>query len=325
MKKSFFLFFAMVAATLNVFAQECVETPTSLTGTASVTFGRYEHKILTGAFSVSASKHVVFAPGNLQYQASTDTWRFAEEQYETLKSAGYSHAGTTYYSGNATSTDRDTQSKWIDLFGWGTSGYNGGATEYQPWAVSTEPLDYGNNDNDISATEADWAYHNPIINGGLDSDGPKAHLWRTLLLEEWDYLLNTRTNASQLYSLGKLMDVEGIFLLPDAWNWSTIDGGTFEANWVGGNTSFTANVITDSSLWETLESAGVVFLPVTAYRNGTSLSQFSVGLYWSASAASKRSTSGILKFANGSVSLTGTSTQLYKYAGKAVRPVYDLD
>ena len=37
---------------------------------------------LPGKFSVSATKVVCFSQGNLQYKASTNTWRFAEEQYD---------------------------------------------------------------------------------------------------------------------------------------------------------------------------------------------------------------------------------------------------
>ena len=61
---------------------------------------------LPGLFSVSATQRVYFSQGNLQYQASTDTWRFAEHQYDYVGSDNRSISST--YSG------------WIDLFGWGT-------------------------------------------------------------------------------------------------------------------------------------------------------------------------------------------------------------
>ena len=35
-------------------------------------------------FSVSATKKVYFSQGNLQYQASTKTWWFAERQYDYI-------------------------------------------------------------------------------------------------------------------------------------------------------------------------------------------------------------------------------------------------
>ena len=65
---------------------------------------------LKGLFSVSASKKVCFAQGNLQYQASTNTWRFAENQYDALTTEN-TNVSATYVG-------------WIDLFGWGTSGYD---------------------------------------------------------------------------------------------------------------------------------------------------------------------------------------------------------
>ena len=43
-----------------------------------------ENGKLPGKFSVSATKQVSFAMGNLQYQASTKKWRFAENQYDVI-------------------------------------------------------------------------------------------------------------------------------------------------------------------------------------------------------------------------------------------------
>ncbi|MBO4655069.1 MAG: hypothetical protein J5644_05955, partial [Bacteroidales bacterium] len=39
---------------------------------------------ISGKFSVSSTKQVYFSQGNLQYQASTGTWRFAEHQYDFI-------------------------------------------------------------------------------------------------------------------------------------------------------------------------------------------------------------------------------------------------
>lgn len=61
---------------------------------------------LKGEFSVSATKKVHFSQGNLQYQASTKTWRFAEHQYD--------------YIGSANSQISSSYTGWIDLFGYGT-------------------------------------------------------------------------------------------------------------------------------------------------------------------------------------------------------------
>lgn len=59
-----------------------------------------------GLFSVSATQQVYFSQGNLQYQASTTTWRFAEHQYD--------------YVGADNENISSTYSGWIDLFGFGT-------------------------------------------------------------------------------------------------------------------------------------------------------------------------------------------------------------
>ena len=69
---------------------------------------------LSGVFSVSDSTMIHFSKGNLQYQASTETWRFATNQYDIV--------------GLANNQISNTNEGWIDLFGWGTSGYNHGAT-----------------------------------------------------------------------------------------------------------------------------------------------------------------------------------------------------
>jgi len=49
----------------------------------------HRHKIdgaLDGVFSVAPNKKVVFSQGNMQYQASTKKWRFAEHQYDYIGS-----------------------------------------------------------------------------------------------------------------------------------------------------------------------------------------------------------------------------------------------
>jgi len=60
---------------------------------------------LPGSFSVSATKKVCFSQGNLQYQGSTNSWRFATHQYDFIGNA----AGNTAPS--------ESQTEWMDLFG----------------------------------------------------------------------------------------------------------------------------------------------------------------------------------------------------------------
>ena len=102
--------------------------------------------VLTGAinglFSVSASQQVYFSQGNLQYRASTNTWRFAFNQWEDYVGADNANASKTYFG-------------WIDLFGWGTSE---NVSYYYAYGQSTYNL-YD------QTGKADWGY-NAISNGG---------------------------------------------------------------------------------------------------------------------------------------------------------------
>ena len=221
---------------------------------------------INGLFSVGENTGVVFSQGNLQYQASTNTWRFAENQYD--------------YIGSANSNVSSTYTGWIDLFGWGTSGYNHGANCYQPWSTSTSNSDYyayGNSQYNLfdQTGKADWGY-NAISNGGNTENSG----WRTLTWNEWDYLFNTRSTSSGIrYSKATVNGVNGVILLPDDWS---ADYYTLSNTNTSG-ASFSSNVIT-ASQWATLEQHGAVFLPAAGYRDGTSvyIDGFG-GNYWSAS------------------------------------------
>ncbi len=140
-------------------------------------------------FSVADTRKVVFSPGNLQYQASTKTWRFAEHQYDII--------------GGDNKNISDTYDGWIDLFGWGTGN--------NPTLASTNDDDY--------ATFTDWGV-NKISNGGNEPAQ-----WRTLTYGEMTYLCEKRTNADKLYSQATVNGVCGCVFLPD--NWILPDGLSF--------------------------------------------------------------------------------------------------
>ena len=130
-------------------------------------------------FSVNEFTKVAFAPGNLQYQASTDTWRFAENQYD--------------YIGRDNEKISDTYDGWIDAFGWGTGD--------RPTFASTQISDYG--------TFVDWGV-NPISNGGQ-----MPNMWRTLSKDEMEYIWSKRENADKLCGLATVRGVHGFVFLPD--------------------------------------------------------------------------------------------------------------
>ena len=218
---------------------------------------------IKGKFSVNeAGEQVYFSKGNLQYRASTNTWQFAEQQYDCL--------------GNANSNISETFDGWIDLFGWGTSGYDHGAVCYQPWSTSQTNSDYyaygsPTRSLDSQTGQADWGY-NAIRNGGNQENSG----WRTLTHDEWKYIFADRTTSSGIrFVLGNVNGVNGVILLPDDWDASTYTLN--DINEAYGN--FSSNTISAMDWSTILEANGAVFLPRTATRQGTSIDNTSCN-YW---------------------------------------------
>lgn len=275
---------------------------------------------INGVFSINASQKVYFSQGNLQYNAAQGThsvatggteqgtWRFAEHQWDIV--------------GAANSNISSSYNGWIDLFGWGTSGWNSGNTYYQPYNnVKTGDPNHGYGygptngssyqfDLTGSYANADWGVYNAISNGG---DQP--NMWRTLTIVEWNYVLNLRNcpyrfAKAQIVSGGQT--IKGLILLPDDWNTSTYTLNSINA----GNADFASNQIT-SSQWLTLEQSGAVFLPGAGYRDFTQVNYAgTAGYYWSASYYDVPTVQNI------DFGLTFVMTdRYYRYGGESVRLV----
>ena len=218
-------------------------------------------------FSVSDSTKVYFSQGNLQYQASTNTWRFAEHQWDCV---GDSIKGNVYENGVKSDNLKfsPTYDGWIDLFGWGTSGYNS-VYPYDNYACA-----FDGESTDIANTNYDWGVYNAISNGGT-----QAGQWRTLTKDEWYYVINTRANASSKYGVATVSDVTGLILLPD--NWTLPEGLTFTSE---ANGDYAQNTFSTAD-WTKMEANGAVFLPAAGGRGGTDVYNVgSYGYYWSSSA-----------------------------------------
>ena len=212
--------------------------------------------VLPGSFSVSATQQVHFSQGNLQYQASTNTWRFAEHQYDYVGTQTADNNGC--YGGNVSGSDNrnisSTYSGWIDLFGWGTGD--------NPTLTSRDYADF--------STFVDWG-SNPISNGGN-----AAHLWRTLTKAEWYYLLEGRPGASSKFAAGNINGVGGLIILPD--NWTQPSECAFTSGFAP---DWTLNSYTLAQ-WEQMEDAGAVFLPAAGQRDSAYVEYAGVfGYYWS--------------------------------------------
>ncbi len=238
------------------------------------------------SFSVSETQKVLFSSGNLQYNSRSNTWKFADNQYD------YCGVSNQYIGSN--------YSGWIDLFGYGTSGYNG----CSPWLNSVENIDYANGVTNIAGTMYDWGMNN--ING---AEGE----WRTLTNEEWLYLINLRNNASRLRAKAVVNGVKGFLLLPD--NWVKPENITFVEDAI----NWSSNIY-NLSQWDDLENSYAIFLPAAGNRNGSIVNDLnSVGGYWTSS-------SGLMTTALYFIFTESTynTTASVRYFGRSVRLVKDF-
>lgn len=201
------------------------------------------------AFSVGPEQKITFAKGNLQYHPKNNIWQFAANQ--------------TDYIGETNSLLSASYDGWVDLFGWS-------GDTLKIFGVSTSETcgDYG-------GEFLDWA-SNPIAED-------QSNTWRTLTMDEWNYLCNERLNADSLKGVAQVNGVNGLVLLPDKWDCPRsvsfkpgfCDG--LEAETYEQQQTFT------TEQWTVLEKAGAVFLPAAGFRRGVEVNYIAeIGSYWSA-------------------------------------------
>ena len=236
-----------------------------------------------GTFSVSADKQVIFSKGNLQYTQSTNTWSFAENQWD--------------YIGTDNVIDDELADK-IDLFGWSTNATNFGVSTSTDW------------ENGYSGSFIDWGTNQ------IGADAPNT--WRTLTKDEWDYLLNTRTNASVLKGVAQVNGVNGLILLPD--NWTCPSGVSFKSGFHSNCGAYAAYQTFTAEQWSKLESAGAVFLPAAGARLGSNVYNVQYySYYWSATESNSYNAYS-LGFDSGVAYMINSN----RYNGLSVRLVKDL-
>ena len=283
MKKIFFIGLAVVMCAIAANAQ-CVYP----TDTVKIKFKLGIPGAADGIFTVAAGKQVYFAQGNLQYQASTNTWRFAEHQYDYVGDATNGNVEVGAVKCNNANIS-SSYTGWIDLFGWGTAGNSTAGGEYQPYATSSTSADYVpylTTAGEWTASKSDWGQN--IV--GAD--------WRSLTKAEWVYVFNTRATGKTVngtsnarYTMARITTgattyVDGIILFPDDYNAGTPSGVVWgNINSTGAFTSSTTSCT--AAGWTALEDAGCVFLPFTNSRTWDKPNLISItsypadGIYWS--------------------------------------------
>ena len=279
-----------------------------------VTAGDLPDGTLKGIFSISETRKVRFSQGNLQYQASTTTWRFAEHQHDFV---GDATAGSVYVgevkSNNAYIADSYTG--WIDLFGWGT--WSGMPNQMKPTQT------------DKSYWLYEWigdAYFHGTIANSADDD------WFTVSQEQMNCLLNTRNTTTinnvenARYSLAIIntddAPVKGVILFPDSYVGGNPEGVVWNTiNHV--NSTYAQGTQCTTAGWNALNAYGCVFLPAVGGRDGTSVGNAGER-GWYASSTVTPDISGdseyALYFYSGCIYIASSK----KWGGNAVRLVRDL-
>lgn len=233
---------------------------------------------------------VLFSAGNLQgqrYRSSGrqyNKWQFAPSQMAALTDE---NAGIGL-------------GVWVDLFGYGTSGYD----SKHPNLSSTTASDYVS--GNIAGTNYDWGINNYADPGIIYGATTVTDIqWSTLTKAEWEYLIGRDNKAGLATITIDGMSHKGLVLLPDetetGLGWSMPEGASFNS----GFSSYTLNNY-NASQWSTLENAGAVFLPVTNYRkDGNVIDGTDEGWYWTTSggAGPGGSLSYALKISAGSVTV----------------------
>ena len=273
MKKIFVALLAALCLTTSCKKDEDASIDPPVNPPATTVDGITDYGAVDALFSVAPDKQVRFSMGNLQYRASSHTWRFAEHQYDRI--------------GTDNENISDIYGGWIDLFGWATSGWDCGNTYYMPYNWEFEddyergegygPLPPRDYDLVGDYANCDWGVFNAISNGGN-----KPGMWRTLSVDEWQYLIEKRPNASQKYAVASIEGINGLILLPDDWvlpEGSSLNIGLAD----NGDMSYYARTNNLSAeQWLPLQCNGAVFLPAAGSRMEYKEVDYvnDIGRYW---------------------------------------------
>ena len=311
-----------------------------------------------GEFTINQDGNkVYFSAGNLQYRPSDQKWRIAENQWDYVgfynpgpTSTNASHYGTVndgsnrYTSLIISSNSLSNWNYWIDLFGWGTSGYS-------PTGVTDQAMPFDYKDNKVyGGTEAldanyDWGRHNTIWYGESSS---QPGTWRTLTYEEWQYLLGftvgtvrgrtvggtgiTHRGLGKTYSIVKVnvnnVNITGLLIYPDDYQ----DGNRHPDTHDG------------TSEIDLSQYPSCAFLPCAGIRNGISTDTENnidypnianlpgqpswtndnpLGYYWTATPVDG-TYAGAYKFPTGNNKIEYNQSEAHRYKGCSVRLVTDV-
>ena len=226
---------------------------------------------ITGSneFSVSSTKKVEFALGNLQYISGT--WQMAEHQYDKLSGYsadawdlfGYSKGSSNNYGATTSTLNEDYFGSFVD---WGNAIGGGWRTlSGSEWSYLLGKFRYiydAASDDDVICA--------PVTDFGRNGGNP--HALRGLAT------IYTAAGA-----------VPGFVILPDEWTLPEGCAAFVGGKWQRSNKSYLDNTYNaggtagTSGEWSWMEAAGAIFLPACGARVGQNIADSVFNGYWSSS------------------------------------------
>ena len=205
--------------------------------------------------SIDATHSMKLSSGNLQYNPKDAIWRIAANQWDTV--------GKTNNEKIVNGANCD---EFIDLFGYGTSGYN----NMYGYLHTSNDADYPT--GDICKTQYDWGKYNTILSGSNTTGHAKGAFF-TWTYNQTAYMLNTRTTGSTLngvadarFAAANVNGINGVLIFPDEY---THPAGVAlpDKNSINQNNGlkYSANTYSAADMAK-MEAAGVAFLPSCGIR-----------------------------------------------------------
>lgn len=181
-----------------------------------------------GTFFVGPDKKITFSKGNLQYTHSTNSWSFAEHQYDHIGEANIT----------ITETNDTLLADRIDLFG---ESADGGAAKF---GVSTSLIR-----EDYLGNFVDWGINQ------IEDYAPNT--WRTLTWDESLYLFqHTRWTMAKVNGVLWLMFIPDDFTIPTDFTMELLSGNFTSTRKDFEETDYAQNVYTLSDFWRMGHFAG---------------------------------------------------------------------
>lgn len=193
-------------------------------------FERLPEHILPGTFTIGSGKQVYFTKGNLFWDE--DSFEFETNQYDFPTRWDPSHVGHFFWS-------MDVRVVFAAEYEEAKSAYS------------------------FSEAVTDMLFTESFSVGGIND------IYHALSSYKWEYLLESREEASQKVGVATVCGITGLILLPDSFvdPKTNTDSGDF----VPHPDNYNGNIYTIGDSWNAMESAGAVFLPEAGRRFKTKI------------------------------------------------------